>query len=191
MEWGKYMLRQDEQPKIATGVLQTVPTLNLFETGQMLGYVEGFLLQAGITELPPGAVASVDLSIPKDERWLWALCGFDVSHDCALLVKVEWTLPLRMQRRSQLIFVDGSWNKKSACPPGWRPFAEDTTITLTFANVTDYTGNPEFDAFEPIANLRNGSTAIDISYTGFMIRLKKWFADSVDKLVERVLSISP
>ena len=157
---------------------------SLFEVCQLHGTIEGFVMQMPISALPAGMIIRATVRVPKDQRWLWVLCGYDVSRSCALAVRVKWITPETGERKSQLLFVDQAWNEGFACPPGWRAVLEDTDFVTEVANVTDYTGDAEFDALHDIAVARNGGpVTVNASLTAFMIRIRAWFAESMDVLV--------
>jgi hypothetical protein len=150
----------------------------------MHGLVEGFVMQMPIPSLPAGVIARATVHVPAVERWLWVLCGYDVSHSCALAIRVKWIAPYLGSERSQLLFIDQAWNQGFACPPGWRAMLEDTDMIVEVANVTGATGDAEFDAFHDIAVTRNGGpVTVNASLTALMIRVEAKFAEALDALI--------
>jgi len=106
-------------------------------------------------------------------------------------MKVEWVMPGPAGRhRKVVIFFHEGWIGQMVCPYGLKPIREGTILNIKMANVTDYTGDPDFDYFVPFAQtVHGGATTVNFSHTCFMFRVYKDYFDKIDMLVRGALKL--
>ena len=165
---------------------KVITALTLFELAEYLGYGEGFQLQAVVKDFAPGMVMRMSMEVPRDERWYLVLCLNGDSPSSAIAMKLSFLTP-RGKRRTYVIFFHEGWIGQPVCPAGLKPIKEGSIFTVSFANVTDYTGDPEFDRFVEFAQKRvGGAKTVDFSHTCFLFKVYRDYFEKMDQLIRNI-----